>query len=267
MATVSGSRFVLGWILFGGVALSAVADIANLDKPVAAEAMEAQVTRTTAAIKNEPRQARHYLERGEAYFKLRELDHAIADFSAALKLDNKLDDAYFGRGMALARNGDIEAGIADLDVYIKRHPNSSLAHTKRGVRHLWAGNFAAAERDLTRAIALDANNAEAHDDLGVIYARNEQYARAAKHFRTTIMIEPRYQKAYHNLAMVLYLTDEDQKALTAVEGALALGEDRDSLLLKGLILQALGRETEAKAAREQAEFLPEGNWSERLPIQ
>lgn len=241
--------------------------LADFDKPADAEVMEAEVARTTDALARAPRDARLYFARGAAHFKLRDFAQAVADFSAAIKLDDRLDDAYFGRGMALARNGDIDAGIADLSVYIKRNPNSSLAHTKRGVRHLWNGELDLAERDLKRAIALDANNAEAHDDLGVILAQREDYARAAEHFRTTIKLEPRYQKAYHNLAFVYYLMDQEPQALKAVDAALALGEDRDSLLLKAVILEALGRAREAKAIKEQAEFLPEGNWSERAPIQ
>jgi hypothetical protein len=38
------------------------------------------------------------------------------------------------------------------------------------------------------------------------------------------------------------------------------------MLLKGNILEGLGRNTEAARLKEQAEFLTEGNWSERSAI-
>lgn len=40
--------------------------------------------------------------------------------------------------------------------------------------------------------------------------------------------------------------------------------DRSSLMLKSEVLSDLGRNTEAVTLREQAEFLPEGNCSERF---
>ena len=121
---------------------------------------------------------------------------------------------------------------------------------------------------MTKAVVLDPKNAEAHDDLGVVYAQRAEYARAAKHFSTTIKLDPSYQKAYHNLAMVYYLTDQAPRALESVEQGLKLiPEHRGSLLLKAMILSALGRDAEAKSIRDYAELLPEDGWSERMAIQ
>ncbi len=268
-----GGRWILSAVLLIPLAVAGAAapkeatpaDLANMDKPAEADAVEADIARWGAELKQQP-SAPGYVRRGIAYFKLRQLDEAIDDFNAALKLNDRHDDAYFARGMALARNGDIEGGIADLGVYITRHPNSSLAYTKRGVRHLWNGDFAAAEKDLSRAIKLDPRNAEAHDDLGVIYAKREDYREAARHFATTIDIEPRYQKAHHNLALVRYLMNDNEAALAAVNRSLALGADRDSLLLKAVVLEDMGRSAEARAAKAQAELIPEGHWSERQAL-
>ena len=119
-----------------------------------------------------------------------------------------------------------------------------------------------------KAIALDPRNAEAHDDLGVIHARRGDHAQAIRHFSTTIKLDPSYQKAYHNLAMVYYLAGQDARALVVVDESLRLRpEDRNSLLLKGEILETLGRHPEARTVREEAEFLPDGNWSEQAPVQ
>ncbi|MDP2678048.1 MAG: tetratricopeptide repeat protein, partial [Rhodoferax sp.] len=153
-------------------------------------------------------------------------------------------------------------------VYIQRHPGSSLAYTKRGVRYIWIGDLENAEKDLKQAIALDARNAEAHDDLGVIMAQRGDFAAAISHFQSTLKSDPSYQKAHHNLAMVYYITGENQKALTSINASLKLiSESRDSMLLKAAILESLGRHGEAKVAREEAEFMPEGNRSERAAVQ
>lgn len=250
------------------IPLGANSEPATLDVPADSVQLQKVMIDLDRRIAVNPNDAQAYLKRGEAFFKLQEFDKAIEDFSAALFHDDKLDDAYFGRGMALGRRGQIKEGISDLSVYLQRHPDSSLAYTKRGVRYIWMGELENAEKDLKQAIALNAKNAEAHDDLGVIMAQRGDYAAAISHFQSTLKSDPSYQKAYHNLAMVHYITGEYQKALTSVNASLKLlSESRDSMMLKAAILESLGRHGEAKVAREEAEFMPEGNSSERAAVQ
>ena len=211
--------------------------------------------------------ARHYVERGDVYYQLNDFYRAAEDYSAALKLDDAQDRAYFGRGLAYGRMGLIDEGIADLNVYLVRHPMDSIAYTKRGVRNLWRGHLQEAERDLTRAVELDPNNAEAHDDLGVVHAKHQRLDIAAKHFSTAIELDPSYQKAYHNLAICYLMGGKPEPALKMVNAGLVLQADnRSSLILKAAILEALGRGAEAKEITSHAEFLPEGNWSERSAV-
>lgn len=232
------------------------------------DGLEQRIGEYTQKLKQQPRNVAVLIERGDAYFKLNEFEQAIADYSDAIELDDHADQAYFGRGMALARYGQIREGIADLSVYIQRHPDDSRAHTKRGIRYVWIQDYARAEQDFDRAIALNPTNSEAHDDVGVIHARRGDYIGALKHFNAAIKFDPTYFKAFHNQAMVYYITGQDVLALNAVEQALALMPDqRNSLLLEADILSALGRTQEAEKIKDDAEFLPKGNWSERITVQ
>lgn len=218
-------------------------------------------------IEAEPHYAPFHTLRGDAYYALDDLYAAMQSYSDAIKLDDGQDRAYFGRGMALGRMGLVDKGIADLDVYIRRHPESSVAYTKRGVRNIWRNDLGAAERDLTRAIELDPKNAEAHDDLGVVHAKHGRLAQAAHHFSAAIQLDPSYQKACHNLAIVFYMTRQYPEALQILDAGLQLeAGSRSSLQLKASILQAMGRTEEAKKLAEQAEFMPEDNWSERSAV-
>jgi tetratricopeptide (TPR) repeat protein len=243
-------------------------DPATLDQPASQDEMLKILGEINRRIASNANDAGLYLDRGEARFKLREFNGAIEDFTKAIRLDDRLDNAYFGRGMALGRSGRIDKGITDLTVYIQRHPESSVAYTKRGVRYIWKGDLEKAEKDLSNAVFLDPRNAEAHDDLGVILAQHGNYPSAIVHFQTSIKWDPSYQKAYHNLAMVYYITDQTEKALSAVNQSLKLNPEwRDSLLLKSSILEALGRHGEAKILQEEAEFLPQGNPTEHSAVQ
>lgn len=221
----------------------------------------------TAAIEKSPGNPLPHLRRGDLYLDIQSFDSAIDDYTRAIALDDTLDKAYFGRGMALGRKGAIDEGIADLSVFIARNPGDSVALTKRGVRHIWKGDLASAEKDLAEAVRLDPTNAEAHDDLGVVLAQRGEHKTAEAHFRATIRLDPSYQKAYHNLALVLQLRGQSEPALAAIDRALRLSPgNRATVLLKGAILDSLGRHREARAFKEDAEFLPEGNWSENAPL-
>lgn len=228
------------------------------------EALEKNINLYTTNITNNPNNAINYIKRGQLYFDLHEFQQAIDDMNNALQLDDNQDEAYFWRGMALARDGQIDAGISDLSIYLERNPTSSLGYTKRGVRYIWKGDLKQAELDLRRAIQLDNNNAEAHDDIGVIHAQRGDIKTAIKHFTTTLKIDPSYQKAWHNLATAEFINTNYEQALNHVNQSITLlPGSKNSLLLKGEILMALGRTSEAKKIIDDAEFLPDGNWSEQ----
>lgn len=235
--------------------------------PDSADGLARLIEDYSRELKQDPKNVALLIKRGDAYFQLHEFEQAIEDYSDAIALDKQADEAYFGRGMALARYGQIREGIKDLAVYIKRHPDSARAYTKRGVRYLWIHDDVKAEKDFVRGIELNPANAEAHDDLGVIYARRGKYKMALQHFTAAVTIDPTYFKAFHNLAMVYYINGQDILALSSVERSLELVPDqRNSMMLKADILHALGRESEAAKVKEDAEFLPEGNWSEHITV-
>lgn len=214
-----------------------------------------------------PSQAQSFLQKANEHLGRRELAQAIDFFTRALRLDDTLDEAYFGRGMARGGSGLIDEGIADLSVYIARHPDSSRAYTKRGIRKVWKGDSESAYQDFLKAIALDPGNSEAYDDIGVIYAQRRDYKQALESFRNVVRLEPLYFKAHHNMALVYHILGESETALTEVNNALRLKTDsRNSMRLKSVILERLGRHKESQEASEEAEFMPEENWSEVAPL-
>jgi len=245
------------------------AGVAPTEKSQASEhdRMEARIAELSQKIVARPDDAALYLERGKAYLLLQQMEDAVDDFTSALNMDDSLDSGFFGRGMALGRLGRLEEGISDLTIFLARNPESSIGFTKRGVRHIWNNDFERAIKDLQRAIALDDGNAEAHDDLGVALAQTGNLAESIGHFVRAKTIDPSYQKAHHNLAMVYYMSGDPGRALSAVNDALKLApETKNTLLLKASILKDMGRDAEARPILGKAEFLSDGNWSERSAI-
>lgn len=228
---------------------------------------DTELARLEAAIALDPKDDRHYLNRGKYFFNQADFESAIDDLSKALTLNPDNDQALFWRGMAHGRNRDVSKGIDDLSRYLERNPSDSRAYTKRGVRYIWIGKLAEAKQDLHKAIELDNRNSEAHDDLGVLYAQSERFERAVKHFRLALKFDPSYQKAWHNLALVQHIKKEDASALRNIEKSLALKRNKDSLLLKGEILENLGEMRLAAEVRGHANSMEENNWSETFVAQ
>lgn len=256
------------WLLLVmGLLIWPLSSIGQSDQFQTRDEVEEAISRYDQLIEAAPDNTEIYIKRADAYFLLHDFDLAIKDYTSAISRDDNLDSAYFGRGLAYGRRRLIDEGIADLDIFIQRNPESSIGYTKRGVRYLWKEDLINAGNDLEKAVALDSYNAEAHDDLGVVYSLQNRYGEAIAHFIETVKIDPGYQKGYHNLAMSYFAIERDTWALNAVNESLKLKPDaRDSMRLKGLILQALGRNEEAEEFLEDAEFLPEANWSESIAI-
>lgn len=214
-----------------------------------------------------PQSVEQLIQSGIERFTEHEFAQSIEYLTMALELDPGNDTALFWRGMAYGRNQQVPLGIADLTVFIANNPQDSRAYTKRGVRYIWTGDLAKAKADLLKAIQLDATNAEAHDDLGVIYAQEKNYQQAMQHFRLSLKYDPSYQKAWHNLSMVHYLTQKNSKALAYVDKSLELMLNKDSLLLKSLIVDALGDRELAAKLKTAANNMEDNNWSETMAIQ
>ena len=278
MVAVSGSRPAVmnsdSYIeCFSGISASASPYLNPLNEikfakgqQVGSNVSDKQVLELTRKITKQPH-AGLLVKRGNLYFKLHQFDKAIADFSRAIKMDVKQDQAWFGRGMARGRAGKVLDGIKDLTVYIRRNKNSSLAYTKRGVRYIWAGKLKKAERDLRKAVQLNPNNAEAFDDLGVLVANKKDYPQAIRFFKRSVKIDSSYLKAHHNMAMAYHLSGDPGKALLAVDAALRLKHNaKNTLLLKAVVLDSIGKKVEAQKIRDNAAFMTGNNWSEVMKV-
>lgn len=79
---------------------------------------------------------------------------SIADLTAAVRAQPKSAKPYFERGEAWAGRGEGDRAIADFDEAVQRDPNHALAYTARAAAHRRKGETDRAIADLTRAIGL-----------------------------------------------------------------------------------------------------------------
>ena len=203
-----------------------------------------------------------YLSHADQLLAQEQFTQAIRFYNKVISMDRKIDEAFLGRSIAYSAIGRLEESIADLNVFILRNPDHSMAHVYRGIRYMSQGNYEYAEENLLRAVQLNPRNARAYDDLGVLYAQTGNVEHALKYFGQALRLDPYNETAYHNLAIAYFLLEDNKRALGAVNRAIRLTpEARDTYVLKAQILDALGRDEEAKKVRHYAKYLNEDEWS------
>jgi lipoprotein NlpI len=95
------------------------------------------------------------VDRGIAYWRMGQLDQAIADFDRALALKPDYVPAYHGRAIAYRDKNLPEKAIADYDAALRLDSEDAFAYENRGRTALHLGRIAAAIEDLGKAVSLE----------------------------------------------------------------------------------------------------------------
>ena len=90
-------RHVVFWL---GLLVGATAALADAKQDCVKLSGDAAIAACDQAIRQNPKDAEAYNNRGGEYMAKRELDRAIADYNKAIELDPKYALAYYNRGLA-----------------------------------------------------------------------------------------------------------------------------------------------------------------------
>ena len=103
-----------------------------------------------------------YFYRGSAYFKKKNFDAAIADYTKAIDANPKYVEAYGNRGNAYNEKDEYALAIADYNKAIELAPKNSMLHsllyTNRGLVYERIGDKNKAIADYKKAIVIDPSN-------------------------------------------------------------------------------------------------------------
>ena len=112
--------------------------------------------------------------------------------------------------------------------------------------------FLRAEKALLTILKIDEKNAAAYNRLGILYAKQREYQDAIDCFEIASSIEPS-ASSLHNLGLIYYETENYEKAATAFEQALKL---EDSLAARHIayakVQEKLGNDKLTLQALEKA---------------
>jgi tetratricopeptide (TPR) repeat protein len=95
-----------------------------------------------------------HVNRGVAYYRLKQYGKAVADFDRAIGIAPGLHEALINRGAARLAQGRVDQAIADYSRAIALAPGAAGAWYGRGAAHERAGRRAAAIHDYRRYVKL-----------------------------------------------------------------------------------------------------------------
>ena len=136
----------------------------------------------TAAIRLDPKLAKAYCGRANAYDDKGESNKVIDDYNEAIRLNPRVCQSVFRPRSCLREEGRVGQGHCRLHEAIRLNPTNVKAYYGRGTIHLRRDAPDNAIADFTEAIRLDPKSAEAYYGRGYAYQKKGEQARADEDF-------------------------------------------------------------------------------------
>ncbi|WP_271586606.1 tetratricopeptide repeat protein [Bradyrhizobium sp. CCBAU 53415] len=184
--------------------------------------MSPAIAAATEAIRQDPRDANAYYNRGNAYSISGDNDRAMADYTAAIRLDPAHANAYYNRGNAYSNKGDADHAIADYTATIRLDPGYANAYYNRGNAYSNKGDTDRAIADYAEAIRLQPANANAYFNRGNAYGNKGDTERAIADYTDAIRVDPTYANAYVNRGLAYEKRRDFTKARADFSATLGL---------------------------------------------
>jgi tetratricopeptide (TPR) repeat protein len=108
------------------------------------------------------------LEKGNEYYKARNIDSALYYYNMAVKADNDCAETYFRRALAKEKTQDIEGAVADYKTAIRISP-MPVYYNNLGMIMTLRGEQEDAIQQFDKALAIDSNYVQALFNKGISY--------------------------------------------------------------------------------------------------
>ncbi len=244
-----------------GGEVSTAANDAFEDGLAAADAGELE--RALAAFKRcveiDPRHAAGWGNLGLARAKLNDVEGSLAAADRAIELAPRFVPARLHRGLLRWVEGDVEGALDDLDEAVRGAPDDIEILMRRAEVRAAAGDASGVTIDCTRVLDLDPlcvdalmRRADARRALG-------ESARAREDVERVLSLDADHARAH--FARGLLVADRDPvEALRSLDRTVELEPDwAEPWVVRGLVLQALGRSSGAAACAERSVVLAPNN--------
>ncbi len=176
------------------------------------------------AIALAPKLGVAYLNRGNLWLEKKQYDSAQADYDKAISFSTgpNLALAYGGRGKAWHFKGNLDQALTDLDHALAINPQLISALEERGLTRLAKNALDGALADFNKVIELDPRNADGHNNRAVVLDRQNNRDHAIEDYGQAIALRPTFTLAYRNRARAFMAQGKLNTALDDLNQALTL---------------------------------------------
>lgn len=154
-------------------------------------------------------------KRGYAYYKKRNFDQAISDFSAVIRLDPNIPPIYIKRGMAYEyseRNYD--ETIDNFNSAIRLDPNNARYYNYRCWALVLKGDAKSAFSDCDKSLELQQDDPNTLDTRGLAHFALGNYQAALKDYNRTIQLDSAAWSTHLNRARVHEILGNTSQAVS-----------------------------------------------------
>ncbi len=163
------------------------------------------------------------LSRGEVYYENKQLELAIADFTAAIALRPDLYEGYLVRQAAYLDKGDDDHALSDLSAAIGLRPWQKLPYYSRSFIYLKKLNYERAVADITTTLKLEPDFAPGYLVRGSLYRNNlNDLSRALNDESKAIELDPKTPFAFFERGTTYQQLGDADRAIVDFQAGLAL---------------------------------------------
>ena len=210
-------------------------------------------------LKNDPRNYRIFINRGNLYFQRKLYEKAEQDYNQAIQIDPQNALAYSNRGILYHKLERHQEAQKDLDQAIQLTPEDADLYVTRGNFYTNQKLYQKAEQDYQKSLTLAPLKAEAYANFGLLRLYQLQFSEAIKHFNRAVQLGDNSAEVYNNRGMAHQSESHTEDAMKDYNQALQLKPKyAKALHNRGLLNHGLKRYEEAKQDYDKAiEFDPD----------
>jgi tetratricopeptide (TPR) repeat protein len=191
----------------------------------------------TEQIGKDPKNAKLYMDRGDALRKMKLDSLAYKDYVHAVKLDSANASYYSKIGEYLFESKDLNGSIQWFQKALTLDPKDLKSRLKIGKALLYFQKYQEGLNELNLVLRADVYNPEAYFLKGMIYKESKDTAKAISSFQTALQVKPDYKDAIIQLGMI-YSARKDSIALRYLENAWTVdSSDVFPLFARGVFYQ------------------------------
>jgi serine/threonine protein kinase/Flp pilus assembly protein TadD len=209
--------------------------------------LEEAIRFATVAVALRPDSPGAHFNLGNALFKKRQWDEAIAEYREAIRLKKDYAEAHNGLGGAFSENGQLGKARAEFEEAIRLKNDHAVPHYNLGNIHRNQGDLDGAISEYRQAIRIKENYPEAYCNLGLTLQEKGQLDESIEVLRQAIRLKKDLANAHQILGNAWVRKGQLNEAIAEYREAIHFQKDEpsshanlgDALYLKGQLDEAI----------------------------